>query len=331
MLSRKIKIISWNVFVPLIFLLSLELIVRITVPSIQLPGLDKKILQDSIFFTSPGLRKNSSGTSNGILKEVDKNGFWKLDRILIKDAKRKILLLGDSAAMGIGVENDSTFAGIINFLMENAEIYNSALIGYSSADYLNVVEYIIKREKNNLEITEILIFWCLNDVYSNFPDENSPEYKPDLIRNLTLFFSRNFKLYHFFKHTFSDRPKSYFQYDNSFYDITNIHYNTSISHLIKINSIASSYNIKLQLFLLPYEYQLRNYFVESIFKPQKLILETLKDSIKQIEDLKDAFKSVENDYQNYYLYGDGIHFSQRGHEMIAKYVVNQLKSEFSND
>jgi hypothetical protein len=87
LLSRKIKIIGWNIIVPLILLLSLELIVRIAAPDIQLPGLDRKILQDSIYFSSPGLRKNSSGTSNGVLKQVDKNGFWKLYSILNKEAK----------------------------------------------------------------------------------------------------------------------------------------------------------------------------------------------------------------------------------------------------
>jgi hypothetical protein len=75
LLSKKIKIISWNIIVPLVLLFLLELIIRIAVPDIQLPGLDRKILKDSIYYSSPGLQKNSSGTSNGILKAVDSNGF----------------------------------------------------------------------------------------------------------------------------------------------------------------------------------------------------------------------------------------------------------------
>lgn len=71
MLSKRIKIISWNIIVPLVLLFSLELIIRIAVPDIQLPGLDRKILKDSVYFSSPGLQKNSSGTSSGIIKAVD--------------------------------------------------------------------------------------------------------------------------------------------------------------------------------------------------------------------------------------------------------------------
>ena len=140
MLSKKLKIIGWNIFIPLVLLLLLELIVRITLPEIQLQGLDRKILLDSVYFSSPGLRENSNGMSNGVIKSVDINRFWKVNNSTVKNVKRKILFLGDSATMGIGVENDSTFAGLLNSFLEDAIVYNSSLIGYSSKDYLNIVQ-----------------------------------------------------------------------------------------------------------------------------------------------------------------------------------------------
>lgn len=227
--------------------------------------------------------------------------------------------------MGIGVENDSTFAGLMNLYLKDAIIYNSALIGYSSEDYLNITEQLILNEKNMLGITDIYIFWCLNDVYSNFPDENSPEYKPDLIKQITGFLSRNFKLYHFIKNTFSDRPKDYFDYDKSFYSEINVQFKNSIRNLEKIDSIASSKSLNLILFLLPYEYQLRNYSTKGLFIPQELMENNLKDTINEITDLRKAFISTEKDFKKFYLYGDGIHFSTTGHKAIAKYIAGRIK------
>ena len=304
----------------LLFLL--ELIIRIAVQDIQLPGLDRKILKDSIYYCSPGLQKNSSGTSNGILKAVDSNGFWKFYSDQSKKAKRKILLLGDSATMGIGVENDSTFAGLLNILLKDAIVYNSALIGYSSEDYLNIAQHCLVDKYNKLGITDIFIFWCLNDIYSNFPDEDSPEYKPDLVKKITGFLSRNFKLYHFVKNTFSDRPKDYFEYDKSFYWETKDHFKKSINNLMRIKTIASSRNLGLHLFLLPYEYQLRKNSAKGIFIPQKLLKNNLKNTINQITDLRKAFDSTESNFKNFYLYGDGIHFSNAGHRVIAKHIAS---------
>ncbi len=54
--------------------------------------------------------------------------------------------------MGIGVENDSTFAGLLNLYLKDAKIYNSALIGHSSEDYLNITEQLILNKKNKLYI-----------------------------------------------------------------------------------------------------------------------------------------------------------------------------------
>lgn len=94
MLSKRIKIISWNIIVPLVLLFSLELIIRIAVPDIQLPGLDRKILKDSVYFSSPGLQKNSSGTSSGIIKAVNSSGFWKFYHGKSKRGKERFCFWG---------------------------------------------------------------------------------------------------------------------------------------------------------------------------------------------------------------------------------------------
>jgi lysophospholipase L1-like esterase len=320
LLSKKLKIISWNIFVPILLLLLLEVLVRIALPEIQLQGLDRKILVDSVYFSSPGLRKNASGISNGVIKTVDINRFWQLNNSTTQNAMRKILFLGDSATMGIGVDNDSTFAGLLNSLFEDAIVFNSSLIGYSSEDYLNIARQLVLIESNKLGITDIFIFWCLNDVYSNFPDKKSPQYKPDLIRQLTGFLRGNSKLYHFIKKSFSDRSRDYFIYDRSFYEETNDKFKKSTKDLETIGSIAGSKNLRVYLFLLPYEYQLRNNSTPGIFAPQELLKKTLTDSLLTVTDIRNAFNTDEGEYKKYYLYGDGIHYSIEGHKRIASFL-----------
>jgi lysophospholipase L1-like esterase len=82
--------------------------------------------------------------------------------------------------------------------------------------------------------------------------------------------------------------------------------------------------------MLPYEYQLRNHYYKNIFKPQDLLLQTLSNTIRDIKDMSIAFNLSKAEFKKYYLYGDGIHFSQKGHKLIADYVVKQLKNEFSD-
>jgi len=298
-------------------------VVRIIFPEIQLSGLDRRILEPNVYSTSVGLEKNSFGKSNGVIKQVDEKGFWKYTSEMKKSA-RKILILGDSATMGIGVENDSTFVGLLNAYFKYVEFYNASLIGYSSQDYLNVVQDIIQLRKNELGITDVFIFWCLNDIYSNFPDLNSPETKNNYIKIMTDFLVRNSKLYHLLKNIFSDRPRAYFDYDKQFYVSENKLLEKSLLNLGQIDEILDSTKINFHLFLLPYEYQIRNYNDSIIFHPQRTFKQMLRKSNLNVTDCSPAFSKISQNSYQFYLYGDGIHFSKTGHRAMAKYISKAL-------
>lgn len=278
----------------------------------------QSLLKNGVYYDSQGLKPNSSGLSSDVLKYVDEFGFWKYSSG--KKSKNKILFLGDSVTMGIGVENDSTFAGILNNSSNGLAILNTSLIGYSSHDYKNIVKKLIEDEKNKIGINCIFIFWCLNDVYSNLPVSDSPEIVNDsFINKIIIFLRNNSYFYHLLKSIVSDRPKAYYFYDKTFYNIQNTHFKQSIDDLIEIDRIANEYNLSIELFLLPYEYQLRDNGYELRNSPQRLLSKNLKNTKIKVRDCSTFFNIVD-DLGEYYLYGDGIHFSYRGHKAMAEYI-----------
>jgi hypothetical protein len=315
-MKKFLLLITVNLLIFLALIILSELLVRLFFPQIQITGTDRTFIKDSVYYSSPGLSPNSKGMSNSYLKKVDNSGFWKYSKT--NNNKKRILYLGDSVTMGIGAESDSTFAGIINNDEEN-KILNSSLIGYSSFDYLDIIKKLIPEEKNNLKVSKVLLFWCLNDVYDYYPEVSTPEVKPDgIFGEAFYFFKNNFKLFYFLKDSFTDRPKSYYLYDEKFYKPDNKFFKESLKNLIAISEILKDEHIDFEIFLLPYEYQLRDE-VKTETGPQKLLADSLSNYGIKAHDLSSTLKKY-NSTEELYLYGDGIHFSNKGHRIIASYI-----------
>ncbi len=296
----------------------LEAGTRIFYPEIKLPGTQQSLLKNSVFYDSQGYKPNSFGLSSDVLKRADESGF--LQYSSGRKSKNKILFLGDSVTMGIGVENDSTFTGILNNSSDMITILNPSLIGYSSHDYKNIVKKLIADEKNESGIKHIYIFWCLNDVYSNLPISDSPEIANDSFWNeMAIFLRNNSHFYHLLKSIISDRPKAYYQYDKNFYKSEDKHFKQALNDLFEIDSLANENQLNVDLFLLPYEYQLRDNKFGQKNSPQKLLTKKLKFSNIKTHDCAAAFNIDEN-VDDYYLFGDGIHFSYQGHKAIAAFI-----------
>lgn len=322
---KKIKVIFYNVTAVLLIFFLTEFLIRLSFPSIQLPKTSKNLIEDSKYGSTHGLEPLSMGSSMGIIKKVDKEGFWKYTTTK-SDNTQNILLLGDSATMGIGVEDDSTFGGIINNSIDSLKVYNPSLIGYTSRDYLNVVSYLTDSTKNKFDFKEIVVCWCLNDVYPNHPVVGFPGYdREESFSSKFISLLRNhLKLYHFLKKNFSDRPKQYFLFDEKFYSEENKQLNEAINHLESIKRICDKYSIKLKVALLPYEFQLRNYNSEKNWNPQNILKQKLARANVEIVDCKEAFDNFTGKSEDLYLYGDGIHFSKLGHKILAEFLADNI-------
>lgn len=127
------------------------------------------------------------------------------------------LILGDSVTMGIGIENDSTFIGIMNNKVDSINFLNLSLIGYSSEDYYKVLKYYGDIHKD-IKVNSVSVFWTLNDLYSNYPGNISPEINSNtFIQSIISFLRKYSKTYHLIKNLFFDRAQDYFLYDSKFY------------------------------------------------------------------------------------------------------------------
>ncbi len=305
----------------LLFLIS-EIMVRIFCGQIKPQGTDKTIFADCLYHDSSGLIPFSSGKSNGAKIKVDRYGFRETS-VKIDSTKKSWLILGDSVTMGIGVEADSTFAGILQSSMDSINFLNPSIIGYNIIDYLNVYKYFVIEKKNDFKITRVFVFWCLNDVYYNIPDIITPGGRIRyLLSDILVFFRIHSRLYFFLKTLLFDRPKSYFLFDEKFYKPENEIFQQTVIRIAELDKICKTMKTELDLILIPYEYQLRNPNPRNLI-PQQLMKDTLNPYGIKVHNL--AKKAISNNLdKELFLYGDGIHLSNFGHRFVANFVLENL-------
>lgn len=322
------KIILINIASVCALLILAEAAIRLLGPEIPKIGTDRTLIMDDVYGASPGLRKNSSGFSNGAYYEVGQYGFWKYSSEMDPD-KPSWLFLGDSATMGIGVDPDSTFAGRIAAQLDTVNVLNPSLIGYAVDDYDRVLEALIgipeDDGKTRFNIKRITLFWCLNDIYPSQMADSDPGNQIRLIGGSALrFIQRHYATYQLLKAVIFDRPKSYFEFVVRFYRDEQEIFGSSISKLRQMSQRAETAGVKFEIVILPYEYQLRKSVTPEHLLPQEMLLKNLDNSGVDVYDPSDFLRFSDISHTELYLYGDGIHFSSIGHSLLSEFVSARL-------
>lgn len=325
-MPRFIHIAAINVLVVVGLLLLIEGCVRVMNPEIRPLGMDGALVADSVYGDAPGPRPLASGVSNGARFQVDADGFW------IYGARRDStaaawLLLGDSVTMGVGVEPDRTFAGRIAAARPDLRVANPSLVGHSVQDYAEILADLVDRRE---PLERVTLLWCLNDIYTRGAGAGSPDAEreattdPDQrVRRITGpvlgFLHRHIYTYQWLKSVALDRPRRYFEYDSALYESEQ--FNAASRYLGEISTLCDEENLRCEIVLLPYEYQLRAAASVDVFRPQQRIRSRAEALNLPVVDaapylLENGARSTE-----LYLYGDGIHFSERGHELLAEFIL----------
>lgn len=306
----------------LVVLLLLEAYVRIFYPEIKTVGTSRELVIDNRFGVTPGLRPLSAGLCDGVLFSVDALGFWKYSG-KSRGGQPGWLLLGDSVTMGIGVDPDSTFSGRVSTMSSNVQILNPSWLGYSSSDYVAVATALLHNEASSPPrpvIRHVTLFWTLNDVYSNFEIALSPGTQ---VREYGSFFylalKRYFRAYEWLKLSLYDRSRDYFQFDKNFYRTGDPRLTRSLSDLDSLKRLCRAKGIQFDVVLLPYEYQLRQREPNSL-APQAILTSALDSMGVTRYDSTPMFLAVAQNSKLLYQFGDGIHFSKKGHEVMAGYL-----------
>lgn len=312
------RIFVINVFVVAILLVGIEIAIRVTHPEITPLGTDARLVSDSVFSELPGPNPKASGTSNGATFHVDADGFW---RYSVKNdaGAPSWLLIGDSVTMGMGVDPDSSYAGILARRFPRLTIRNPSLIGYSSSHYARLIEYFVTSEASRVHpIERITIFWCLNDASSGNQVAEPNQQHRRIAEPLLSKARRHAFTYQWIKASFFDRPQAYYRHDSRFY--TGKSLELAVADLESIAELCFEHDYSCDIILLPYEYQLREHLLE----PQQLLAERLAGLPVEIYNPAQWLLNTAGSPDDLYLYGDGIHFSERGHRLIADYVADTV-------
>lgn len=274
---------------------------------------------DSLYGNLQGLRPLARGLSDGEESSVDALGFWKY-AARPDSLADGWLLLGDSAAMGIGVEPDSTFAGRLAARWPGWRILNASWIGYSSAGYLNVARALLADHRTSVRQTPVIrrvtLFWTLNDVYSRVdvggpPGQVVREHGSSVLK----WVRRYCRAYAWLKRLVFDRPKVCRRDDPRFV--------AALGDVVGLKALCDSAGVRMEIFLLPYEFQLRQTDSAS-FQPQRLLSQVLDSLTIAWYDPATTLRDAPGDPGGLYRFGDGIHFSPRGHLDIFSYLEGAL-------
>ena len=176
-----------------------------------------------------------------------------------------------------------------------------------------------------MQVDQVVINFCLNDIY-NQSTKGIRAGSKNVFGRVLNFLKSNSYLYIWLKHKISDRNKAYYLYDSEFY-----HQQESLDYieqtLTEINLICKNKSIDLSIVIFPYEYQLRSNDRE-LFFPQKNLSNIFQSVDIPFFDAEEFLISFSKNSKELYLYGDGIHFSNKGHEQVFQYFLDKNIIEF---
>ena len=332
-MRRFLHIAAVNAVLAAGLLLFIEGCVRQMHPEIGPLGTESRLFTDSAFAGVPGPRPLASGTSNGARFEATADGFWHYSSGASK-AEAAWLFLGDSVTMGVGVEPDRTFAGRLAALRKDVRVLNPSLMGHSVEDYVDILEAILARRD---DVARVTLFWCLNDIYRrDVPADGSDDVGATEDPNLEVrrmlgpvlgFIHRRLYSYQWLKASVLDRPRRYFEHDAILYEGKLL--DAAVRDLSRMSSLCSDENLRCEIVLLPYEYQLRAGGEPEVRLPQHRLRNRISELNLPVYDPTSFLLEQSGDSSDLYLYGDGIHFSERGHYFLAKFLETLGASSFA--
>jgi len=306
------KTIFINTLILIGLLIALEIASRMVLQRIYNREFDSSILVDHKYFTSSGLKGNASVKVWGKSFNTDEEGRRK-NKTRFDSKKKKWLFIGDSVTEGVGVDDSSTFSSLYADEFKECNICNYSLIGYATADYINVLKSVLARDTTTELVT---LFYCLNDVYGNTQMKDLPVLaKQNIIGKLNGLLQNTCATYKLIKLFFYQNSDRYFTYDSQFYKKEDEHFNQSMNDLRVCDSLCKTRNIYFNIVMLPYQSQLKN----KNYIPQQLVKTFCdKDSI-EFSDAS-AYLSKQEDIKSLYLFADEIHFSEKGHRAVADFL-----------
>ncbi|MBN1893894.1 hypothetical protein JW906_05345 [bacterium] len=130
------------------------------------------------------------------------------------------------------------------------------------------------------------------------------------------------RIYPFVKTRFFDRSKSYYEFDSRFYEDEAL-LDRCVRKIVRIGNQCRQRGMAFDLFLLPYEYQLRK--PADALEPQNRFKNKLEKAGVEVCDPAADILSRHMKSRDLFLYGDRIHLSKAGHRIMAGSVREKIR------
>ena len=326
------KIILINIIVSIFILIFLELIANFFKIS-NLMGIEPGLIgnyKNNIHRMIP----NSSGIHFGQKIFIDSNGY----RVPYKDyrynnSNNSVSIIGDSTAFGNGVREENTFVGRLRKNSINWNFYNTSVPGYQIRHFKENLETI----DNINNIKKVFYFITLNDIFdsSNIVDlgkktknivTETQNKKVDFLKNIKIinelnaFLRSKSYLYMYIKGIATDPSKRYFKNILIHYSKNDLEEMNVFLNQLREKNIKK--NIKLKVFILPYEFQTRNCNKRNLLPQDKLNNILLNLKIDFVDYTLD-FCNYKNPKSLFYKF-DPMHLSKKGHLFVFNLVKNEM-------
>lgn len=316
-----------------------ELAVRLF-SSVILVGNSRNLFVAGAFGKSHGNAPDVEAISFGGTVYTDEHGFRVPKRGVREDAVKRgaILIVGDSVAFGPAVDEEQTIAGLLRTRFPVQRIYNSAVIGYATPDYRNLVDAFVPRHS---EVSAVVLVYCLNDVsvtsarnierYVNPKSESAPASTlTEALRSFTWISDANdylrsrSKLYLFVRHhLLGTQTRDWKEALGLYSEEHTADVEQAVDDIAAIAVFLKARGIPLVVVLSPFEYQLRNPEDPDSQLPQRKLTELLRKAGVDPIDPRPVFDASRA--SDYYLAYDAMHFSAAGHRVIADVIAEALQ------
>jgi hypothetical protein len=185
-----------------------------------------------------------------------------------------------------------------------------------------------------------MLFYCLNDIYDTSAQEieaavsetNGTAIEPSPLSSLQAFASSANRflrtrstLYLYVKTALTDPAARYFKQDLAEYRrrISNI--DVALQPLREIAEKLAASGLSFEVFVMPYEAQLRRTAAGDSLLPQTLVTDFLRRNKIAYFDALSAFRQSALPPEALYLYGDPMHLSAEGHLLSFQIAEAELK------
>ncbi|MBK8657622.1 MAG: SGNH/GDSL hydrolase family protein [Bacteroidetes bacterium] len=301
-------------------LLCLEFISGYILSQIYNRAFDASMIIENKYGSSAGLKANIHGKVWGHRFTTDEMGgrITSGKKQNKRVGKKKWLFIGDSVTEGVGVDDHSHYSNLFAQQSEMYDIRNISLIGYATADYVEVISHLMIQDST---IDRVSVFYCLNDVYGSSKSNELPVMaQKGIFYRINHLLAEQYDTYRLLKLYTLQNASKYFEYDLQFYKKDNNHYKQAMNDLQLCDSICQTRQVKFEVVLLPYKSQLTG---NKNRTPQTLVGQFLSAGNIRFIDATDFLASHHNTNEMY-LWADEIHFSDTGHRAVATYLQQAL-------